>query len=671
MRGKVIYGVLALAGAGVLTHGANGKEQETGAFTLGAVVVSATPLDEKPVGGSSIDRGKIRTHDRETVGGALNLASGVALSKVGARNEEMVYVRGFDLRQVPVFVDGIPVYVPYDGYVDLGRFTTYDLARIDVAKGFSSLIYGPNTLGGAINLISRRPSETLEGEVGIGSAWTRDGDNSSNRVYANVGSNQGSWYLQASASYLDSNYFQLPGDFEATRFEDGGHRNNSYNTDRKYNLKLGLTPNETDEYSLNYISQHGEKGNPPYAGTVSTINARYWQWPYWDKDSLYYISSTQFGKATLKLRAYHDTYENALYTYDDATYSTQDRPSSFRSYYDDYTNGASVQLDLQLGERNLLKGAYHWKEDVHREHNAGEPERGVEDRTQSLALENSYQITDALSVVAGVSHDWRETLKAEDYNSTTGTISSHDRDDNSVNNAALGLYWQLREGGTVYSTVARKSRFATIKDRYSYRFGTALPNPGLDTEHATHYEIGFESDTDGVWQWNVALFHSDVTDMIQSVRIPASACSSPPCSQMQNIGEVRINGIDTGVHASFERWQLGLTYSYLDRENLSDPTVELIDTPKHKVVGDLTWKISDPWSVTASAEASSSRYSSSDGLQQTSGFGIANLKSGYRLFDQTLLIEAGVRNLLDRLYEYSEGFPEPGRTWFVQINQQF
>lgn len=87
------------------------------------------------------------------------------MNNVGPRNETGVFVRGFDLRQVPLFVDGIPVYVPYDGYADLRRFTTFDVSEIDVAKGFSSALYGPNTLGGAINVVSRRPERSFEGDV--------------------------------------------------------------------------------------------------------------------------------------------------------------------------------------------------------------------------------------------------------------------------------------------------------------------------------------------------------------------------------------------------------------------------------------------------------------------------------------------------------------------------
>ncbi|MEZ4908300.1 MAG: Plug domain-containing protein [Saprospiraceae bacterium] len=44
------------------------------------------------------------------------------MSKSGSRNENTVYLRGFDIRSIPIFIDGIPVYIPYDGYVYFGRF---------------------------------------------------------------------------------------------------------------------------------------------------------------------------------------------------------------------------------------------------------------------------------------------------------------------------------------------------------------------------------------------------------------------------------------------------------------------------------------------------------------------------------------------------------------------
>jgi iron complex outermembrane receptor protein len=66
-------------------------------------------------------------------------------------------------------------------------------------------------------------------------------------------------------------------------------------------------------------------------------------------------------------------------------------------------------------------------------------------------------------------------------------------------------------------------------------------------------------------------------------------------------------------------------------------------------------------------EGLSSRYSNSTGTQIAGSFAVANLKAGYRL-SQGTLIEFGMRNIFDRLYAYSEGFFEPGRTAFVQFN---
>ena len=52
-------------------------------------------------------------------------------------------VRGFTTRgQVPLYMDGIPISVPYDGYVDFNRYLTSDIAEIQVARGYSSPLLG-------------------------------------------------------------------------------------------------------------------------------------------------------------------------------------------------------------------------------------------------------------------------------------------------------------------------------------------------------------------------------------------------------------------------------------------------------------------------------------------------------------------------------------------------
>ena len=127
----------------------------------------------------------MRLFNRDNLADAVNLLPGVTLSETGARNEKMIYIRGFDIKHVPMFMDGIPIYVPYDGYPDLARFNTFDLSEIIVSKGFTSVLYGPNTMGGAINMVSRRPVKKIEVSAGAGYA---SGD--AFQSYANFGSNQ-------------------------------------------------------------------------------------------------------------------------------------------------------------------------------------------------------------------------------------------------------------------------------------------------------------------------------------------------------------------------------------------------------------------------------------------------------------------------------------------------
>ncbi len=149
----------------------NAPGADSGVFYLGRVDVAVTARTERDSPAvTSLDAEQLRALDAKTVTQALSAAPGVTMQRMGARNEGMVYVRGFDLRQVPLFIDGVPVYVPYDGYVDLDRFVTDDLSEVRVTKGLTSVLIGPNALGGAINLVTKRPDRPSTGLFNVGYA---------------------------------------------------------------------------------------------------------------------------------------------------------------------------------------------------------------------------------------------------------------------------------------------------------------------------------------------------------------------------------------------------------------------------------------------------------------------------------------------------------------------
>lgn len=642
-------------------------------FTLGVVEVSGSNLlSETNPTVETVTAEDIQKFNRYDVGSAVNMLPGVTLQNLGARNERLVHVRGFNSRQVPLFIDGIPVYVPYDGNVDLNRFTTFDIGEIDVSKGFSSVLYGPNTLGGAINLVSRRPTRRLEGNVGTGVGFDSHFDYNFYQGHVNVGTNQGTWYAQGGFSYLDRQFFRLSEDFEPTRSEDGGRRDNSGNTDYKGSFKLGYTPNDTDEYAISYYNQNGRKDTPPYAGTDPTVSPRFWRWPYWNKESVYFVSRTAFLEDHyVKTRLYYDTFENALDSYDDATYTTQRRPFAFASKYDDYTFGAGLEYGTTILDDHLIKASFSYKQDVHREVddlNQGTPTERYADQLFSYGLEDTITLTDRLKLSLGVSHDSQDQLQARAF--TSGVSERFPLYNRSAINGQGGLFYDVTDNTQVHAFVARKTRFPTIKDRYSFRLGSAIPNPQLEPEDTLNYELGFDS-RQGPVEFGASFFYSDIANAIESVTIAPTACSRPPCFQLQNIGKAEHLGYEAfATYTLDDTLKLHANYTFLDRNNRTNPNIRPLDTPKHKVFAYLEYT---PWQYTrfiASTEYNSSRFSSSDGRRQADAFLIGNLKAVW-LVRKDLDAEFGVNNVSDENYAYEEGFPEPGRTYFMNANFRF
>lgn len=628
-------------------------------FELGEVVITADAKTGADTIASRISPASIRKFERNDLSDALRLAPGVVTSSNGPRNESGVYVRGFDLRQTPVFIDGIPVYVPYDGYVDLARFTTADVAGISVSKGFSSATYGANTLGGAINVVTRKPEKPFEGDLLAG--WMQQGGYQSN---LNLGFRSEHWYLQLGGSFLSQDSYPMSKDFVPTPSENGSLRDNAYRQDWRISAKLGYMPNKTDEYALGYIYQHGEKGNPVYAGTLPPAQQprRFWQWPEWNKQTIYFIGHTQITKNSyIKERLYFDQFINTLFAYNNANYNTQNPPAGFQSYYDDYTLGGSLEFGTKLTEKNTLKAAVHGKFDRHKEHNAGAPYYTFEDTTYSFGLEDTHQFTSRFSTTVGASYDRRSVIKAVD----TNTGKPLGGKTFSALNPQIGFFYKLPDHGTFHATIARKSRFPTIKDRYSYRLGAAIPNPDLQPEHAIHYDIGYDGDLTKKLSLHASLFATTVDNTIQRVDNIA-----PGVFQLQNVGKSRNLGTELGFtykpHSAIE---LGTNYTYLDRKNISQPNVKLIDTPRHALFSWADIRPIDWLSIIPSAEYNSARWSLTTG-QGVGAYALLNLKIAIRLPGQTTL-SFGANNLCDRNYAITEGYYLAGRTLFANVQIKF
>ncbi len=97
--------------------------------------------------------------------GDLNaLVPNLFMQKHGTRLTSPVYIRGIGSRinspAIGLYVDGIP-------YFDMGTFNfeMFDVQRIEVLRGPQGTLYGRNTMGGLINVITAEPSKTRQGYI--------------------------------------------------------------------------------------------------------------------------------------------------------------------------------------------------------------------------------------------------------------------------------------------------------------------------------------------------------------------------------------------------------------------------------------------------------------------------------------------------------------------------
>lgn len=280
-----------------------------GVFNLGQVVVQGKGETITQVSTvDTVDKIKIEQIGAENVTEALDAVPGVNVSIGGGKAAKNFTLRGFNQRYVPIFFDGIPLYLPFEGSVDGGQLTTGNASQITVTKGIASVLYGPNTMGGVINIVSLKPKKPFQGD------YKTELTSDSQQVFnLNLGSNLGKFYFTVGLGKNQADYFRLSDDFEPARNENGGHRENSDFDQRSKSFKVGFVPKEGHEYALGY-NEVANHGGMPLAAYDS--NARYWRWGVWEKQTTYLLGDSSLtDKLSLKTRLFHDEYRNIIDLY--------------------------------------------------------------------------------------------------------------------------------------------------------------------------------------------------------------------------------------------------------------------------------------------------------------------------------------------------------------------
>ncbi|MBU1642042.1 TonB-dependent receptor [bacterium] len=637
-------------------------------FTLGQINVLNTPVDES-VFEEIVNSDAIEQHNSETVAEALDNVSGVSMGMVGARNEATVSIRGFDAKRIGVFIDGIPVYVPYDGNFDYDRFLTSDIGEIDVFKGYSPVAYGANTMGGVINIISKKPTRALQGDLKGGIVLDSDGTLSRSVTSINLGTRQEHLYAQLGGVYSKQDHYRLSDAYTATASQPAGDRLQSSAEDYKISFKAGYVADDASEVALGYASQKGQKEQPPSTDPVYS-KVRYWDWPLWDKESVFVTGQKNLGNGYLKALAYYDTFTNSLYSYDDATYTTMNKGSSFKSRYEDYSFGARLEYAAELGS-NLITVAANYKKDVHKGYSIDKTDdlktldENYEDNTLSFGLEDTYTLSSAWTVLGGISYDIRKADKI--YDTNTAYIDMLALETQSAFNPEAAVIYAPDLSSRMRASISQKTYMPSMKDRYSRKFNSYVPNVELENEISTQFELSYQKSI-GALSTTLNGFFIRVDDAIQSVVY----APDPAFMQNQNVGSFDHRGAEAELNYKTGTLEAGGNYTFTSIKNRTDENIKRTDVPRHQLFAFTQIDLLSSFAIYGDMRFRKGAYDQiSDGSYViVPTFATFGLKAIYQPID-SVTAEAGVKNLTDKLVQYDMGFPVAGREFFATLAYKF
>ncbi|MCK0746447.1 TonB-dependent siderophore receptor [Chromohalobacter nigrandesensis] len=127
-----------------------------------------TPLSETPRSISVVTRQQIEDQGAQTLSDLLEYVPGVSSANYPAGDAlagDIFYIRGMNQRDYGygTYRDGLRLQP--NAYATSAE--PYGLARVEVLKGPTSILYGENVPGGMVNLVSKRPTYERQGEINL------------------------------------------------------------------------------------------------------------------------------------------------------------------------------------------------------------------------------------------------------------------------------------------------------------------------------------------------------------------------------------------------------------------------------------------------------------------------------------------------------------------------
>jgi outer membrane receptor protein involved in Fe transport len=589
-----------------------------------------------------------------------------------------------------------------NGPVDWSVLSSENVERIEIYRGAGPAKFG-NTMGGVVNIITRKPSQTPDTVVNTsyGSMDTWD----SSIVH--------SWKAGVLGWALSAGHFE----------SDGYLRNNTMD---RNNFSALMTLDLPARWQIGGGVDYSDKenGNPVYNRPDS---------PYYNRDEPDADSNTLGGPGI------DDRLIDGNATWGDGTL-TQDENLNMTAFLEKKGDQGSLRLDYRLWNQDRTETFYDAADSSRKIY---ERETEAEDGNWSLQAAGLYQLGDHRLEAGGETkrYGWgAQAVTHIDRSYFNGSINSpyfafvsqgfegqpdimayhalyaqdtwsvHPDltvevglrqewfDADSIDPEAFGYEWEAQKTDLSenhidprlavtyhpFETAALSARFGiahrypTSPEYFWWYLNNAAGyfNTDFKSEAAAQYELAYLQAVVDTVELTLRGYYYDIDDYITSTRIQGVG------SVYYNIGDVTIKGLEAGFSA---RLPLGLrawaNVTWQDGEKADDPwdtqnrlEDQLPDFPETMANAGVDYQIG-PFKARAWMNYVGEReHFDGDTRVELDSYTLLNVSAGYRALDTErvrLDMELTAENLLDEDYEEEEGYPMPGVMVVGGIRLQF
>lgn len=576
-------GIAALVGAALAaSFPATTLAQGTGAIE--EVIVTAQKREERlqdvPIAISAITKAQIEQRGIDDVLDLRSLAPNLLVSKYPNSNVvSQISVRG------GVTVNAAMYWEPSTGmYLDgvyLGKavgsvFDIVDLERVEVLRGPQGTLYGRNTMAGAINLITKKPT----GELG-GSAKVELGNYNYHTERVSIDLPK----VGIARASLAVRSERRDGMVKLGKGSRGSRLDSRDKLGARFALGLDFTDDFTAEYSFDYtdIDQDPPHSQLYYLDPTTLNPALTPALPYASKKRRGTVFTNWPGYETLTLKGHALTL-----TWEVNEHNTLKSISSYRKLKNDDSvdlDGTPLQIstanresdydqksqELQLvgdvSNLNYVFGLYYYKDDGYtlnpHEFYFGwdESQYGFGAEAKAAYTQLDWHVTDQLTLSAGLRYttEDKKTRRSKPAN-YPGAIMPEVRASKSFSDTTpmVNIAYAFNDSLNVYLKYSEGFKSGGFQGEAASAAEAVIP---LKPEQQQTWELGAKSTLfDGTLQLNAAIFHNAVEDMHVT-----QFSGTPGVSYVRNAGEAKVKGVEfEATWVPIEELRLQLSYGYLD-----------------------------------------------------------------------------------------------------------